>query len=277
MVKFNVAVNGNNEVFTLNELDQLKSGNPIFNDLHCETCGCLLTFHHSSDRKAYLSTKSGQKHSEDCDKKFRVEQAKIRRSQNYAGTVSLTKSDQARLALAGYKVWKKKNKSINAAAKKNNISKHYNRKSKVTTRLKYLPVAGKNGTLTTTDNGQKRSLRTRTPIVAVSNISKYIGQAIKVVGKVDKVVVQKYGAYIIVWRQGQLLKVVLNEATFRESAQGFKSVLKELSSRVENGFNADTCAVVDVIVDNDNNPLCILRVEDALVINGKTVRMALKN
>ena len=277
MVKFTTALyEKESKVYSLVQLDKLLIDNPILQDLHCLNCGCLLTFHHSGVRKAYLSTKSGEKHSEECNKKVLVEEAKERHSASKVISVGLTKTEQARLAKSGYNSWMKRQISSSVDKKTNPPSKRSTSNTHKSKGKRYSPVAAVKGKVEN-DSGVKRKLSTRTPIVSVANISRYIGQAIKVVGQIVKVKQSGNKAYLYFKRQDQIVRVLLNESTFMNSAVGLKDFLSKLSQIItQTKFIANACAVVDVIVDNMGNPLCVLRTEEGLNINGRRARIALQ-
>ena len=120
-------------------------------------------------------------------------------------------------------------------------------------------------------------MHTRVPLVAPANIENYIGQAIKVVGRIIGVKAKKYTASISLVRDGMENRVYLNEATFRNSAVGLRAALIELEKRIRNKeFRALMCAVVDVIPDSKGRPMCMLRTDDGLVVNGYEIRVALR-
>lgn len=277
MTKFRVALyGGNNNEYTIGQLEKLAKNDKILSDLHCIYCNCLLTFHHAGKRAAYLSTKVGCKHSDECDKKVHVAMAKERLQKKYVGKEVLSRAQQARLARAGYKAWQNRKSSIAITTKsKTSVSKHVTKKTPTVEYSAYRPVASSDGKVPTNDGLQKR--HTRTPIVTADKLVNYIGQAVKVVGKIDgNVVVGKRKANITLYRDNQKVKLVLNEATFMNSAEGLTEALKELKKYIVNdGFNALACAVVDVIPDKKGNPVCMLRTDDAIVVNGYEMRMAL--
>lgn len=277
MTKFRVALyGGNNKEYTISQLEKLAKNDKILSDLHCIYCNCLLTFHHAGKRAAYLSTKVGCKHSDECDKKVHVAMAEERLQKKYVGNEVLSRTQQARLARAGYKAWQNRKSSIAITTKsKTSVSKHVTKKTPTVEHSTYCPVASSGGKVPTNDGLQKR--HTRTPIVTADKLANYIGQAVKVVGKIDgNVVIGQRKANITLCRNNQKIKVVLNEATFINSAEGLADALRELKKDIVNdGFNALACAVVDVIPDEHDNPVCMLRTDDAIVVNGHEIRMAL--
>lgn len=264
-----------NKKYKVEELDKLEPDNPILSDLHCVNCDCALVFHHSGKRSAYLATKIGCNHSEDCINQVRREVAKERKEYKYSGSEPLTRTQQTRLAKSGYKSWMEKSAGIQPKNKHHSLSTKVTKNTHRTKKDSFFPVAANNGTVPVGE--KKTKLSTRTPLVAVVNIGKYIGQAIKVVGRVISVHVQKHKAYISLIRDNMKLNVYLNEATFRNSAVGLQAALKELNTKISNQkFVARVCAIVDVISSSsDGSPMCMLRTEDGLIVNGLTLRIAL--
>lgn len=276
MAKFiNAFCNNNGQIYSVKELNGLEKSNPILKDLHCTNCNCLLTFHHAGKREAYLATKSGCKHTEECEKKVRIEIAKKRRKNKYVGNEPLTRLQQARLAKAGYKAimnhrqYKKRNNT--------SVSKHVNKSSQKSIHQTYRPVASSGSNVKSGNKHEK--MHTRTPLVAFTNIGKYIGQAIKVAGKITKVKVGKHAhtAKLYLEWKGSKTSIFLNEATFRNSAAGLAEALNELNYQIQhNHFKAITCAVVDVIPNSKGQPVCMLRTDDGFVVNGYGIRIALR-
>lgn len=275
MAKFTKAICSiDNTKYNIDSLDKLKNGDPVLDDLHCEKCGCRLIFHHSGKRAAYLATAPGCDHSEGCKKQVRREEAKERIQRKYVSDEPLTRSQQKRLAKSGYNTW------INGSQRKNNkkpngSSKKVTKNSSKSVHTSYRPIAGGNGNILIGNKNQK--LHTRTPLVAAANIANYVGQAIKVVGIITEVKVFAYGAIIRFIREGIHFNVQLNEATFRNSAEGLGAALKALNYKIVNqGFEARACAIVDVIPNSKRLPVCMLRTDDGLAINGDDLRVALR-
>lgn len=276
MAKFkNAQDKQNGKLYNIDQLDKLKPTDLILSKLVCTYCGCPLIFHHSGKRKAYLSTKPGKNHSEECKKKVHREEAKERRIHKYVGNEALTRTQQSRIAKNGYKTWRRKSTSIAIKKENSSTSKRVTLKTKKTRSSSYRPVAESNGTV---PRGRKEEkMHTRVPLVAPANIENYIGQAIKVVGRIIGVKAKKYTASISLVRDGMENRVYLNEATFRNSAVGLRAALIELEKRIRNKeFRALMCAVVDVIPDSKGRPMCMLRTDDGLVVNGYEIRVALR-
>lgn len=275
MPKFEKARYSNTRTYyTVEQLDKLVPEDAVLQNLFCENCNCPLTFHHSGKRKAYLSTKPGYNHSESCNNKLKREAAVKRRVSRYSGSIALTRTQQARLAKSGYRAWMNRRNGTNRSSKRKSISKRVTKKTIRETRAVFKPVADSNGTVPVGD--AKENVQGRTPLVPISNIGAYIGQAIKVAGEIGDVHVGKNITSFKLIDQSNEVTIKLNEATFRNSAAGLKNVFLTLKSKLKDNFKAFCCAVVDVIPDTEGNPMCILRTEYALVVNGTTVRIALK-
>lgn len=264
----------NNKYYDIKSLDRLNPNSIILKHLCCENCGCKLTFHHSGKRKAYLATAPGHNHSSECRNKVYRKEAKERIRNKYAGTVTLTRTQQARLSMAGYLAMVKPDRKISANVKYS-VSKTVTKKTVQTTSVSYRAVAGSsNGVIQVGNKNQK--LHTRTPFVAPTNLYKYIGQAVKIGGTITKIIVGKGLVTIYFARDSVIFEVHLNEATFRNSAVGLSNSLRELNFKIQNkGFMALACAIVDVVPDSQGRPYCILRTEDGLNINGHPLRLAL--
>lgn len=268
----------NNNIYKLTELSRLKNGNPILDSLVCVYCGCPLTFHHARRRSAYLSAKPGHKHSTNCIHHADIEAKKLIKKSTVTITVLLTREMQHDRAVSGYKaLLNKLNPNISAKSKTNHNKKQTlkraDKKTKRQNRTRFIP--------TTTKRSNQASSKVykgiRTPFVTPANYFRFVNQAVKCGGFLTDVHVGRI-SYLQFKLNETSMKIYLNEAFFRNCSVGFKDILKGLAKELSKLNKAPIVyAVAEVVPDKQtlHGAMCLVRFEDSILINGKSVRMFL--
>lgn len=259
-------------VFTLNQLELMTKGDERLKDLQCPNCGCKLIFHHSGTKKAYLSTKGNEDHSEDCELKVLAEQAASQTKYKGQADVLLTSSMQKSRSYTAFQDFKKLQDleagvAIKVAPPKSGTKSP--RKGPITEKdelIKLIPKASGESTIDTElTKGRRVSTPTRHPNNLVQDD---VNQTFKFSGWLDDITVQSNRIWFDVSFMDVQKRLIVNEAAFNKAPVNYDKLMEtiKLKSSIEKVIF--TCVIETIPSSTDGSLQCMIRDVTSILING---------
>ncbi|WP_240411326.1 hypothetical protein [Limosilactobacillus vaginalis] len=266
----------NGKEISIDRLITLKSDDETLKNLGCPICRCPLILKHlGSMRGPYLSTKPGFHHSEECDKRVKVELRKERFEAIAHDDIYLTPEAQhARASNFARRLRRVENGK--AIKPKKSVRKKLSKTKRIGKNTKTVKGVVHRASINPSVGRTIRNEHVRLSAATPSNVDRYISRTIKFGGMLDEIKIGNASASIVVSYGRNKTSIILNEAFFRQSATGYKNLLIALKRFIEvNSKNPIVAAVVDVIPNKNNEPECLVRIDQALCFEGLSLGMYL--
>ncbi|WP_251545318.1 hypothetical protein [Limosilactobacillus caecicola] len=264
----------NNE-FIINQLDQLESSDDVLHNLGCPICGCPLVFHHTgSRRKAYLSTKRGFNHTDECVNKVHAELRQRKFEAIGHDDIYIPFQAQHARALDYYhQLVNQENKILKNSIKKKRANNSKSKRNYPGTKLGHRIVH--RPSIIPSVGVPLNKERVRMPGVTIYNVRNYINRTVKFGGNLLKISRSGTSVSIFIGNSHNNVPIILNEVFLRDAPSGYINGIKALIKRCnkDGGFTKRILIVgiVDVQIGINGQVECLVRAESALLFNGKTL------
>lgn len=280
MTKFNNArdLTTGKLVFT-KDLDKLAPGSEELANLGCPECGCAVTFYHSGTRPACFRTKRKVQHAEGCPNTVHHKPVNIVYTSD-SETVYLSPQAQKRRSYAFYYRLKKRydeEEGIPQVTPKK-------RKKPQTSPKKDDDVAPvlRPRDIHPTLHAEKSSLpedvlvgNVRTPAKTPTTFDTQRDNGTYIFGGLlSNILIGQRQVTLILNENGHSFSLILDEALFATSYEGFKNDLTDIRNHVK-GTRCIVTAAGETIPGIHGGKDCMVRNEGSLEFNGKSARLFL--